>query len=162
MMSVWDSLQANLLRGHRQLAEGLSGTIAVLERGDFGTAAKLADELDRDAGPHVEFQERYLFPVVEEQQGEAIAVKLYDELGSVVATLMELQRLSSGLSPSATMKRRWLRSLRRGLRHLRRTRPMFACLAEQPIRRKAELLRRHERLRRRPHRWSQLHPSLQQ
>lgn len=159
MNDVWESLRTVFCHGHRQLADGLRGMIEAIEDEDCPLASKLAEDLDRRAGPHVEFEERYLYPVVEDEFGEAYATKLYEEHAELIATLIELQQLDLESRPSSESKARWLECLNNGLSHLNVSQTLLNYLRPMSTEQKAQLLQRHQNLLARGHRWSQLHPT---
>ncbi len=133
--------------------------IDAFQADDYETIAHLAEDLDRSCGPQVEFEERYLFPEVEEKWGEAYAVKLYKEHGEVIGTLMELQQLNLQSPPSSELKERWLARLRQGSEQVTTWNTLLNQLSTVSPEQKLQLLNRLQTLRKRGHRWSQLHPS---
>ncbi len=160
MKDIWQSLRAAFTEGHRQIADGLQSMIQAVQRNDFETVITLADQLDRQSGPHIEFEERYLYPIVEQEAGEAYATRLYDEHDEVIATLMELKRFDPLSEPTDELKKRWLDGLKKGLEHSTDSDTLIQYLGNMPSDQKEQLLQRHHRLCSRGHRWSQLHPDL--
>lgn len=158
MNDEWQSLRSVFSSGHCQLEAGLRGMIDAIRTENFPLAANLAEDLDRTSGPHVEFEERYLFPLVEEEAGEAYATRLYDDHAELLGTLVEVQRLKEVSCPSPKSERRWLESLERGLERLSDTRRLLRYLGQASAEEKTRMLQRHHLLHRRAHRWSQLHP----
>jgi hypothetical protein len=132
--------------------------IQAIERDEYETAVNLAEDLDSRSGPHIEFEERYIFPVLEEEFGEAYATRLYDEHADLIATLVELQQFDASSRPPTEAKKRWLEDLRTGLARSTESKTFLGNLRAMSPEQKALLLNRHRRLRLRAHRWSQLHP----
>ncbi len=73
------SLAEAFLEDHRHLTQGLSGTLTALEQGELTTAMRMADELDRRAGPHIRFEEAYFYPEVGRSRGPAYVSQLLRE-----------------------------------------------------------------------------------
>lgn len=158
MNEDWQSLRNVFSSGHQNLEFGLRQMIDAIVERDYGGVAAIADDLDRTSGPHVEFEERYVFPAVEQEAGEAYATQLYDDLAELLDTLVELRELQAYDLPSQQTRQRWLANLRRGLKNLNSTLSLFNYLRATSDEEKRRLLERHRSLCRRAHRWSQLHP----
>jgi len=67
------------LEDHRKLTRGLSGLIAALAAHDMPGARRTAERLDREAGPHMAFEETVFYPACERFLGEGKTDTLYDE-----------------------------------------------------------------------------------
>ena len=63
------SLRDAFVEDHRTLTRGLSRMLKLVEDGDYDEAARVAKELDRDAGPHIEFEEKSFYPEVRKTRG---------------------------------------------------------------------------------------------
>jgi len=72
-------LAAAFLEDHKVLTRGLATTLSAVQQGDLATAARAAEELDQQAGPHIEFEERYFYPEVEKSRGPAFVSGLHRE-----------------------------------------------------------------------------------
>ena len=156
---VWKALHTAYSEGHQRLVAGLRQIIQAIEQEDYATAVESAGEIDRLAGPHVEFEERYLYPVVEEIDGEATASRLYTQHVHSIATLHELEHWPEGVAPHADVRQRWLCSLRSAVEHAAQTHALLNYLGGMPLAQKQQMLRRHEALQQHGHRWSELHPT---
>jgi hypothetical protein len=64
---------------HRAFTRELVALKSALEARDWRAARRLADEVDRLAGPHIAFEEEELYPVLARILGDAFAAELYDE-----------------------------------------------------------------------------------
>lgn len=158
MVGVWDLLCAGFVDDNRRLSEMLRQVIGALQQGDGQAAKALAEQLDRDFGPHIEFQERYLYPEVERRDGEARATRLYDGNVQMIAVLIQLQQI--GLTPtcSSILADRWLANICTGLEQVLACEPMLDYLRRLDTTRHGYLLKRRQALREKRRRWSQLHP----
>lgn len=72
-------LAAAFLEDHKVLTRGLATTLSAVQRGDFATAARAAEQLDQQAGPHIEFEERFFYPEVEKSRGAEYVSGLHRE-----------------------------------------------------------------------------------
>ena len=77
--AVESPLAAAFTEDHRHFTRGLSRILSALKKGDDATAARLADELDRAVGPHIEFEERVFYPEVAKSRGKDFTRELYRE-----------------------------------------------------------------------------------
>jgi|GEM_PF-6914845 len=75
---------------HRLMMQSLNRLLEALEANDLSTAAKVAHELDHVAGPHIRFEEKYLYPIVKEARGRKYAKRLYEEHRIAWKTLQSL------------------------------------------------------------------------
>lgn len=64
---------------HQHLTRGLNDILEALHRSDLQGAAQMAGELDIIAGPHIQFEEEVLYPVVAKECGQEFVNKLYHE-----------------------------------------------------------------------------------
>lgn len=72
-------LAAAFLEDHKVLTRGLATTLSAVRQGDLATAARAAEALDQQAGPHIEFEERYFYPEVEKSRGAEYVSGLHRE-----------------------------------------------------------------------------------
>lgn len=72
-------LRKAFLDDHQRFARGIANLLHCVETGDAAAAAVAADEVDRVAGPHIEFEETALYPSLREVLGLAEIDRLYDE-----------------------------------------------------------------------------------
>ena len=69
------------LDDHREMTRRIAGLLDALKRGDAPAAFQFADELDRVAGPHIEFEEAVFYPLLVEARGREFVGRLYREHG---------------------------------------------------------------------------------
>ncbi len=155
MTDQQNRLKEAFAEDHRKLTRGFRDAVAALEKGDLPTARTLADELDKVAGPHIEFEESCLYPAVAENRGEGYTAKLYDEHSKMMKALTELQSASE---MSENQRISWLASMKEGLDHAISCGTLLSYLVSLPDGKQDELYRRLEQFRsQQPRRWSQLH-----
>lgn len=72
-------LREAFLRDHRVLTRGLQQIRQALQREDISAAAELAQQLDLQIGPHMEFEETVLYPRLIKPLGRTYVRQLYRE-----------------------------------------------------------------------------------
>ena len=73
------TLELEFLADHRKLTRGFRRLIDAVERGDQSELRRLAEDLDRAAGPHIGFEENVLYPIVEQATGAELGRNLRSE-----------------------------------------------------------------------------------
>jgi hypothetical protein len=92
------SLEREFVEDHQRLHRNLVRTIEAVRAADRVGARQAAEELDRDAGPHIAFEEAVLYPQVAAAVGDAYADELYQEHGAGRAAIERLAG-SQGTEP---------------------------------------------------------------
>jgi hypothetical protein len=72
-------LQDAFLKDHRILIRGLTELQSAVDREDRPAAERLAAQLDRVAGPHIEFEEMFFYPMLVAIIGADFVRRLYRE-----------------------------------------------------------------------------------
>jgi len=72
-------LETEFLSDHKRMTRGFRDLIKALQANKPADAHRLAAELDFVAGPHIEFEERVLYPRVEGARGEEYGANLRHE-----------------------------------------------------------------------------------
>ncbi len=67
------------LEDHRHLTRGLTRLLEAIREEKFELAVRLAEELDRVVGPHMQFEEEVFYPMLAERLGRGFAGRLYGE-----------------------------------------------------------------------------------
>lgn len=119
------NIETEFLKDHKQLMRGISSLLKVLQDDQWPEASKLADELDRQAGPHIEFEERVLYPAIARRRGEAYATQLFREHGIIRKAL---KKLCQPHALSEADRSEVVRSLKVGLRHSESCGSLFSYL----------------------------------
>ncbi len=158
MNDTWKQLRSAFLGDLQQLTNGYQELLQAIEQDDFEQARHLAQKLDRLAGPHIEFEERYLYPQVECQRGEAYAMRLYDEHLAVLDTLISIQQSASQTAPNMRTKQSWMAGIEQGFQHDGSINMLLSHLESLGPHQQAEMLESLERLRTIGRCWSDLHP----
>ena len=147
------NLNAAFVEDHRKLIRGYRDAKLAIEANDREAAQVIAGRLDREAGPHIEFEERFLYPIVAAARGEDYAARLYQEHTATLQTLIELQ---TAASMDEAARQRWLAGLQEGLEHAATCGTLLSHLETLPAEQQEELLETLTSLRRKNSRWSEL------
>jgi hypothetical protein len=73
------SLRNEFLSDHRRLTQGLARIQQALQANNLALARRVAHEVDRLAGPHVEFEEQVLYPELARVFGRHFVQQLHHE-----------------------------------------------------------------------------------
>ena len=90
MGHIVTALEREFAQDHRKLTRGFAGIIEALRRNDWDEAVRLAVQLDREGGAHIDFEERILYPKVAETRGKDYVGNLYDEHQIAIDALRDL------------------------------------------------------------------------
>jgi hypothetical protein len=152
------SLSEAFLEDHRHLTQGLSGILQALQADNLEEAIRMAEELDRVAGPHMEFEEEVLYPEVGKSRGPDYVSRLYREHQVALTAVKALinQQYQERLEPQ--LKEEILQSLQTGLDHAISCGTLLSHVTSLDQNRQNEMLTRLLDLRRIGHRWSELSP----
>ena len=88
------NLRAAFLKDHQTFTRGLSRILKALRDQDDALAVGLAEELDRDVGPHIEFEEQQFYPELKKRLDAPFVEQLYREHATgqrAIATLLDLR-----------------------------------------------------------------------
>ena len=164
MSKTWEQLKRLFVEDHRMMTRGYRDLLGQLKNQNLIGVEKLAAELDRRAGPHIEFEEKHLYPRVRESRGDEYADHMYEEHREILSTLIELQQIHTTAAnsdeerqtPSDRQMERWKKSLQEGLDHAAACGTLLSHLQTLPEKVQEELLNTMEQLRKRGAKWSSL------
>ena len=141
---------------HRRLVRGFADLKTALERGDPDDARRIADRLDRAAGPHIQFEEEVLYPRVRRGAGPVLRRPALhrarrrprrDPAGAGPAV---------GIAPAARATRAADRRAQTTLDHALSCGTLLSHLTTLDPGQQADLLELLEEMRRRAMRWTEL------
>jgi hemerythrin-like domain-containing protein len=141
---------------HRHMTRGFAQLLSALDRNDLKAAVNLAQEIDQAAGPHIEFEERILYPAIAKRRGKDYAAGLYDEhqvARRAILTLLEHEGRSE-LEPGE--KRRLLTQVQTALDHAVSCGTLVSFLEHLNPEEESLMLEQMATLRRQNHRWTEL------
>ena len=146
---------------HREMTRGFRDLLLAVRAGQDQEAIRLANAFDVQAGPHIAFEEGYLYPRVRRQRGKDYADRLYHEHGEMLDSLRTLQALSTDRQAklSESERKTVAEQLETGLQHAATCGTLLSHLQALPAGEQRELLEACVPVRQHPRRWTQLGPS---
>ena len=156
MKTPWERLRQAFVQDHREMTRGYKTLLRLLDQRDFVRLSEEANRLDKTVGPHIEFEERFLYPSLGESRGEGYVSQLLHEHSQVLSVLTELQHLTADAEPSVKQIDTWISQLMVGLEHASTCGTLLSELQELKEHRQLELLDGLTRLRDKGTPWSEL------
>ncbi|WP_197454992.1 hemerythrin domain-containing protein [Stieleria varia] len=154
----WTRLQKAFVDDHRQMTRGYQHLLDLLGNRDFPSAAREASRLDTVAGPHIEFEERYLYPEVERVRGDDCTITFDPEHAGVLSVIAELRVLPHDAAPKAESVAAWKQHLRSGINHASACGALLNELKDLPEDEQTALLTALMGLREKGSRWTEMEP----
>ena len=156
MTNIQDQLSQAFTDDHKVMMRGFRDLLQALDQRDYAAAARLATKLDLVAGPHIEFEERYLYPAVKESRGEEYVSRLYEEHYQLLSVIVSLQTLTEDAAASDDRIASWKKSLELGLDHAATCGTLLSHLQAGAEQRQRNYLEAIGRLRKQGRRWSEI------
>ncbi|TWT79623.1 hypothetical protein CA13_10270 [Planctomycetes bacterium CA13] len=156
MSSSWEQLERTCIEDHREIKRGYRELLSLIEKRDFVSAAVVANRLDKRAGPHIEFEEMYVFPEVHEAHGSAYVEEIFDERRRLIEVIDELKTLTPQSNPTQDQLEEWTLLLERGLERARSSGSLLVHLQVHSMEQQQEQLDVLRKLKEQGHRWSEL------
>lgn len=155
------ALHQAFLEDHRQLTRGLAGIRQALRDRDLAEAARLAEELDRRAGPHMEFEETVFYPGLRNKLGSEFVDRLYHEHDTGRSAVAALIAMGPRATPTEAECRRLAERVDTALDHAKSCGTLLSHLGELDEQEHAEMLEELLAARERGRRWTELerHPA---
>lgn len=155
-MKTKPRLRDAFLEDHRKLTRGLSALVRLVENGEWEQAVRRAEELDRIAGPHIEFEERRFYPQVSRSRGKDYVDNLYDEHRSGREAIEMLRAAAGRTNLSKEERERLLFHLHRALDHVVSCGTLLSHVTSLDDEEQDKLLADLEGYRKAGHRWTEL------
>jgi hypothetical protein len=155
MTSPWERLQRAFIDDHRAVTRGYRELIEHLQRQDLVAASHAASRLDTLAGPHIEFEEKYLYPQASAARGDRYLSRLYDEHEEILEVLVQIAGAAEQPADAETVEH-WVAQLRQALDHASACGTMLSELKALPESEQRKFLDGLMRLRQQGNRWSDL------
>lgn len=118
-------------------------------------AVRLADELDRRIGPHMQFEEEIFYPMLAQRLGREFTAQLYAEHAVGRETLLRIKELPSRQN-DAEHRKELIAALSKTLDHALSCGSMLSHGASLDVDQQAKLLNKLSDLRRKGRRWTDL------
>ncbi|MFY9255370.1 MAG: hemerythrin domain-containing protein [Fuerstiella sp.] len=141
-----NQLEKEFIADHSSTSRGLKALKdALTSNGD--AVLEAARELDRIAGPHIAFEEQWLYPLVAKSRGHEFQHHMTSEHDEVVKALAEIKACDDLATVSAASKAEWQRHLQTGLDHVVTCGTLLSHLSTLDETERAEMLQRLQDLR---------------
>ena len=151
-----DALRVAFQRDHQRLMRGLQALRGAVQAGEHERAAEISERLDREVGPHIEFEESVYYPSLMPVLGRRFVERLY---GEHAAGQRLLREVIGGGGLSAQRRDRLLRRIDAVMEHALSCGTLLSHLDRLTPQRRGEFYRQLEDCRRRGQRWTQLRNS---
>lgn len=150
------TLEQAFVGDHREMTQHFSRLLQALQNHDDSSAVQLADQLDQLAGPHIQFEEHYLYPEVARHRGEEYTRRLYEEHRAARQALRLLLEHKDTPHLTPEERSRLLELVQVGLDHAISCGTLASHLTALDPAHKAELLARLKQFRQESKRWCEL------
>lgn len=117
MRTVQRVLEEEFATDHRELTRGFSQLLDLLKSRSDEDARNLADHIDQVAGPHIEFEETVLYPVVAQAEGHDFATGLYSEHQTALEAISSLVSRAEDVPIDEETRKRLIDQVQTGLDH---------------------------------------------
>lgn len=111
-------LEKAFIADHRKTTKALKNLKAALAANDDVGVQEAAEYLDRVAGPHIAFEEQWLYPLVAESRGDEFQHHMVGEHDEVLEALTEIRTCEGLENVSEARKAEWQKNLQTGLDHV--------------------------------------------
>ncbi len=139
---------------HRRLNRGLQEIVESLQRNEVAEAVARAEVLDQIAGPHIEFEEEVLYPLVAKNVDSNFAARLYGEHRVGKNALATLLKKRKNLGPDE--RTRLVEDFRLALDHVTSCGSLLSQLTNLEPEEQQHFLERMREIADVGHRWTQL------
>lgn len=156
-LSQASQLVQSFLEDHRRMTRLLARVHRALEDGQVATARDLAEELDRVGGPHIDFEEQVLYPLIAGAVDRALAQRLYEEHAVVRKAIAQLLETAPAKLERDTVAG-LLDSFHVGLDHASNCGTLASHLDGLPASKREQALETLQALRELGRRWTTLPP----
>jgi hypothetical protein len=153
---VTDALHDAFVEDHQVLTRGLVALRDALRGATMDQIHALADRLDQEAGPHIDFEEGAFYPALEPLLGKAPVEQLYVEHSIGRRVLLALTGLPTGAALSADERAALAAEIDATLEHALSCGTLLSELDGMEPRQRSALLEELRRCRERQRRWTQL------
>ncbi len=151
-------LGKEFVEDHSRLARCLVRLQEALQQNDLQQIVQAADDLDRVAGPHMQFEEEVLYPEVENVRGREFVGRLFHEHGIGLDMVKSILRREGSESLSSSERKELLHSVELTLEHVYSCGSLLSHLTELEQSRQTEMLDCLREFRRSEKRWTELPP----
>jgi hypothetical protein len=140
---------------HAGLGRGLYELDQAVRGERLKEAKAIAQKLDREAGPHIAFEERYFYPALKALIGEDEVARLYDEHAEGLAAIRFVAAMPAKAVLNASQRQDLLRKLQLMETHVAECGTLFGTMGRMPADQQARLYSELLALREQGPRWTQ-------
>jgi len=159
MKASANQLLAAFQRDHAILGRGLHRLGVALRDSDILSAKRVAADVDRDAGPHIAFEEQYFYPRMRALLGDEDLDRLYAEHRIGQAAISRILTLPDAAWPDGKHLAVLLRDVELMERHIAECGELFGAMGRIPAEEQVALLAELEALRESAPCWTKLEPA---
>lgn len=141
-----NELEHEFVVDHTQTTRALNDLKSALETDDLRLIKATAKDLDQIAGPHIAFEELWLYPMVAKSRGADFAEQLLGEHGQVHQALTEILSPDT-VSISDDQRSTWQNEVQTGLDHVVTCGTLLSHLSELKDSEQQQMLARLKDLR---------------
>ncbi|MXP48288.1 hypothetical protein GRI43_12905 [Altererythrobacter luteolus] len=152
-------LLAEFHRDHAVLGRGLYRLGTALRDRDILSAKKIADELDREAGPHIAFEEQCFYPALRPLIGDEEVDRFYEEHEAGKDVLTLIRSMPDEAWPDAKRMEQMLSEVENMEHHVTECGEMFGAMGRIPADEQRTMLAKLAELREADIRWSEVAPA---
>jgi hemerythrin-like domain-containing protein len=156
MTAEQNPLTEAFVSDHRQITRRLSRLLKAVRDGDFEQSREIAVEVNRLAGPHIQFEEEFLYPHIARLLGRDYAVRLYEEHEAGRSVLKQLTRGDRATGFAAGEREALERLLGTAVEHAATCATLVSRMAEAPFNVQASMRAGLDRCRAAGLRWTEL------
>jgi Hemerythrin HHE cation binding domain len=140
---------------HAVLGRGLHEISEHLRGGDLSAAKASGERIDRQAGAHVAFEERFFYPALRRLLGDAEVDRLYREHCKGASVIKALVESPEGATVSETQRRNMLQDSEAMETHIAECGELFGAMGRIPFEEQQALYRELLALRAEAPRWTE-------
>jgi len=155
-MTEKNPLAKAFLEDHKHLIQGFSRLLQALKENDVSKASQIADDIDRQAGPHIEFEEEFFYPILQQARGREYVSQLYQEHGAGLHAVKSLRDAKGDLGTDETEA--LLADAQTALDHAVSCGSLLSHVTTLGDQQQAELLEKLLGLRKQGRRWTEFSP----
>lgn len=117
MKTAQQTLEKEFATDHREMTQGFARLLELLRSGEDAEARQLASDVDRLAGPHIEFEETVLYPAIAREEGQDFAARLNTEHATVLEAIKSLLSQPNESTIDDNTRERLIEQFQTGLDH---------------------------------------------
>lgn len=147
---------SEFVKDHQRMTRGLVDLLQIVRQGDLRAAVAAADKLDRESGPHIEFEEKVLYGEVGRMRGLRLEAQLRCEHDSIRNGLVRLSYLNEKDVDDPRVRAELVQTFETAIRHAESCGTLISHLESLSPERQQAAFEQLEAFRRAGRRWTEL------